>query len=220
MLMAIPHMFVHQTLILSMLNLRIQVSSSCIKNKDNVKLLGIHINNSFNFDYHVNQQCEKASKKLHALARVAKYTDINKRKTLMDVHYLLIWTFQSRKKEHWINNIQKKALKLVSQNSHDLTFNDLLAKDKSVSVYQKNLRLLATVIFKSKTGMSSELMNHIFHFVQRPNNLRSKYTLERKRGYTVYDGSENLSFLVPKLWDLLPNSKKTSASFKGTENKN
>ena len=33
------------------------------------KLLGIHLNNDLNFDYHVNQLCKKASKKLHALAR-------------------------------------------------------------------------------------------------------------------------------------------------------
>ena len=84
--------------------------------------------------------------------------------------------FHSRKMEHSTNSIHKKALKLVYQDSHDLTFQELLGKDKSVSVHQKNLQLLATEIFKSKTGVSSELMNDIFHFVERPYNLRSDYT--------------------------------------------
>ena len=122
--------------------------------------------------------------------------------------------FHSRKMEHSTNSIHKKALKLVYQDSHDLTFQELLGKDKSVSVHQKNLQLLATEIFKSKTGVSSELMNDIFHFVERPYNLRSDYTLERKRDHTVYYGSESLSSLAPKLWDLLPNSIKNSASLK------
>ena len=202
-------------------NLEIQVSSCSIRNEDSVKLLGIHLNNDLNFDYHVNQLCKNASKKLHALARIAKYMDINKRRMLMKAfvssqfsYCPLIWMFHSRKMEHRINSIHKRALKLVCQDSPDLTFQELLAKDKSVSVHQKNLQLLATEIFKSKTGVSPELMNDIFHFVKRPYNLRSDYTLERKRDHTVYHGSESLSSLAPKLWDLLPNSIKNSASLK------
>ena len=69
-------------------DLETQVSSCSIKNEDSVKLLGIHLNNDLNFDYHVNQLFKKASKKLHALARIAKYMDINKRRMLMKAFYL------------------------------------------------------------------------------------------------------------------------------------
>ena len=64
-------------------NVEIQVSYCPKKNEDSVKLLGIHLNNDLNFDYHVNQLCKKASKKLHALARIAKYMEINKQRMLM-----------------------------------------------------------------------------------------------------------------------------------------
>ena len=40
-------------------NLEIQVSSCSIRNEDSVKLLGIHFNNNWSFDYHVNQLCKK-----------------------------------------------------------------------------------------------------------------------------------------------------------------
>ena len=43
-----------------------------MRNEGSVKLLGTHINNNLNFDYHVNQLCKKASKKLHPLATIAK----------------------------------------------------------------------------------------------------------------------------------------------------
>ena len=62
----------------------------------------------------------------------------------------------------------------------------MLAKVKSVRVHQKNLQLLATEVFESKTGMPHELMNDILHFVESPYSLRSKYTLERNRNYTTY----------------------------------
>ena len=59
-------------------NLEFQVSSCPIRNEDRVKLLEIHINNNLNFDCNVNQVFKEASKKLHALARIAKYMDIKK----------------------------------------------------------------------------------------------------------------------------------------------
>ena len=71
--------------------------------------------------------------------------------------------FHSRKMDHRINSIHKRALKLVYQDSQNLTVQELLAKDKSISVHQKNLQFLATEIFKSKMGVSPELINDIFH---------------------------------------------------------
>ena len=62
--------------------------------------------------------------------------------------------------------------------------------------------------------MSPELMNDIFYFAERPSNSRSDYILDGKQDHTVYHGSDSLSFLAPKLWDLLPNSIKNSASLK------
>ena len=144
--------------------------------------------------------------------------DINKRRMLMKdflslVSYCpLIWMFHGRRMEHKVNSIHKRALKLVYEDSYDITFQELLTRDKSVSVHQKNLQLLAIEISKSKNGVSPEFMNDIFHFVERPYNLRSDYTLKRKRDHTVYHGSEILSSLAPKLWDLLPNSIKIFAS--------
>ena len=84
----------------------------------------------------------------------------------------------------------------------------------SVSVHQKKFQLLATEIFKSKTGVLPELMNVTFHFVERPYNCRNGYALERRRDRTIYHGSESFSPLAPKLRDLLSNSIKNSASLK------
>ena len=66
------------------------------------------------------------------------------------------------------NSIHKRALKLIYECSHDLMFQELLAKDKSVSVELKILELLATEIFKSKAGESPELINDIFLFAEKP----------------------------------------------------
>ena len=40
--------------------------------------------------------------------------------------------------EHGLNNIHKWALKLVYEDSNELKFQQLLAKENSVSAHQKN----------------------------------------------------------------------------------
>ena len=74
--------------------------------------------------------------------------------------------------ENRINSIHKIALKLVYQDTHELTFQELLAKDKSANVHQKNL--LTTEIFKSKAGMSPELMNDIRTILKKCDVLGTK----------------------------------------------
>ena len=42
-----------------------------------------------------------------------------------------------------INKIHKKALRLVYKDEASLSFDDLLKKEKSVSIHQRNLQILA-----------------------------------------------------------------------------
>ena len=90
----------------------IQISNIKVTSESRVKLLGIHIVNRLNFDYHVSQLCKKASKKLHALARIFKYVETSKRRVLVNSFITsqfsycpLIWMFRSRGMERRINKI-------------------------------------------------------------------------------------------------------------------
>ena len=59
------------------------------------------------------------------------------------------------------------------------SFDELLGKDKSISIHQRNLQLVATEIFKVKNGTALELKTEIFEFVKTPSNLRHTKTLHR-----------------------------------------
>ena len=54
----------------------------------------------------------------------------------------------------------------------------MLKKDKSVSIHQKNLQILATEIYKARNDLGPEIMKDIFHSVQKPYNLRNYSTLQ------------------------------------------
>ena len=56
----------------------IQIENIIISSVKRVKLLGAHIDSRLDFDYHVIQICEKASKKIYALSSVNIWVKINR----------------------------------------------------------------------------------------------------------------------------------------------
>lgn len=79
----------------------------------------------------------------------------------------------------------------------------------------KNPLVVATEIFKYKTGMSPELMNDTFPFIEKP-TIWENYALERNQDYTVYHGSGSLPFV----FNHLPDSIKKICVIQGIQNKN
>ena len=72
-------------------------------------------------------------------------------------------------------------------------------------IHQTNLQKLAIEIFKTYTGMAPPVMNEVF-----PRNYALIYNLRRHPEFasrainTVHYGSESLSFLEHKIWEMLP----------------
>ena len=69
-----------------------------VKNSTEETLLGVKFDSNLSFENHVTYLCKKASQKLHALASISHYMDLNKRRNLMQVfitsqfsYYSLIW---------------------------------------------------------------------------------------------------------------------------------
>ena len=150
----------------------IRITNAKISNVERVKLLGVNFEGRLNFDYHVNTLLKKANKKYHALARVCNYMDTKKRRVLMNVFITsqfsyspLVWMFHSRTLNNQINKIHERALRPVYKNETFLSFNDLLKRNKSVSIHRKNQHFLATEIYKTKNDLGFKIMKDTFHFI-------------------------------------------------------
>ena len=61
----------------------VSIGDTSIKTSTKEILLGILIDSELSFDQHISSICSKASKKLHALGRIATLLSFNKRITLM-----------------------------------------------------------------------------------------------------------------------------------------
>ena len=114
--------------------------------------------------------------------------------------------FHSRTLNNRINKTHEITLRLVYKNETFLSFDDLLKRSKSVSIHQKSLQLLATEICKTKNDLGPKIMKDTFHFIQKPYNLRNDPELQRRRNRTVYFGTESISSLAPKMWELIPSN--------------
>ena len=71
--------------------------------------------------------------------------------------------FHSRKINNRVNSLHERALRVVYRD-YNATFSQLLSKDKSATIHQRNLQLLATEIFKTKNELNPKIMEEIFTF--------------------------------------------------------
>ena len=77
----------------------------------------------------------------------------------------------SRKNNRKINRLHERCLRTM-YNDKQSSFNELLEKDGSVSIHERNLQVLATEMHKINNGLSTPLMKDIFPIRRNLYNLR------------------------------------------------
>ena len=88
----------------------------------------------------------------------------------------------------------------------------MLKQNKSVSIHQRNLQILATEIFKTKNGLNPVIMEDVFKFKNLTYNFRNAETFNRSNVNSVKYGTETITSLGAKIWKILPNDYKELTS--------
>ena len=142
-----------------------KIDDNYIESEKEQVLLGITIDSNLTFENHINNICKKASQKLNALARVAPYMNMQKRRIIMKSFVTsqfgycpLIWMFHSRCLNNKMNSIHERALRITYQDRIS-TFQELL--NTSVSIHHRNLQTLATEMFKNHRCLSPNILREI-----------------------------------------------------------
>ena len=133
-----------------------KILGSTVESNPCEELLGITIDSELIFHKHVISLCSKANRKPSAFARIAKYLTIDKRKTLLNsfmtaqFNYCpLIWACHSRTLNKKINRIQERVLRIV-HNDYKSNFKELLERDHSFTIHERNIKYLAIKAYKVK----------------------------------------------------------------------
>ena len=85
----------------------------------------------------------------------------------------LIWMFYSRRVNDKINHLHELSLRIVYKDNYS-SYVDLLAKDKSFTIHQRNVQPLAIELFKVKRNLSNVIMCNILKTRTLTYNLRSQ----------------------------------------------
>ena len=192
-------------------NINLIIEDQAISNSKCQKLLGIKNDNKLSFNEHLDEMCKKAGQKLNALARLTPFMNIRKRRVLLNAFFIsqfsycpLIWIYHSRKYNNKINRLHERCLRIIYSDKKS-TFDELLKKDGSVSIHTRNFQFLAIEMYKVKNDLAPLTVQDLFQVRETCHyNLRSQSYFTQSRIKSVNHGSESLSSLGPKIWELVP----------------
>ena len=105
------------------------------------------IDSELTFNSYVQMICTKASQKLTAILRLANIISEKKKKVLLKTFFEsqfsycpLLWMFCSRKLNNKINRLHERGLRIAYED-YVSSFEELLIKDGSVTIHQRNLKV-------------------------------------------------------------------------------
>ena len=124
----------------------------------------------------------------------------------------------SRSNNNCINRIHARSLRILYRDETS-SFKVLLEKSKCVTVHHRNLQFLATEIYKAVNNLSSSLMFELFKIKENKYNLCRENTLVVNNVRTTRYGLDSISYLGPKIWDLVPDEIKKCSTLIGFKQK-
>ena len=179
-------------------NVSANIDNHTIISENKNELLGIILDSKLSFEDHINNLCKKASQKLNALARIASYVCLEKRKTVMKAYIIsqfgycpLVWMFHSRGLNNKINSLHERALR-ITYGDRSSSFQDLIKKDNSISTHHRNIQALATEMFKFKKNIAPEIMKELFAPKMSPYDLCNNNSFKRRRVNSLWHGTESV----------------------------
>ena len=159
---------------------------------------------------------KKAVQKLGVLNRISPLLDPEKKRLVFNAvikSHLnccpLIWMFSSQKYNNLINQIHKRSLRRVYKDTSS-TLQELLKRNKSVSIHHKNIQILATEVFKVVNNNCPPIMKTFFDFRENRYSIRKFQEMRQQKVRTVRYGLETALYRAPQLWSLVPTDLKSA----------
>ena len=168
------------------------------------KLLGMKVDTKLNVNEHLN---DMINRKVNALSRVVPYMSLWRywwTLVILQFSYCLFtWMFHNRIMNNKINWLHERCMRLIYGDKTS-SFDEILEQDKSVSIHTRTLQMLATEIFKVYRNMSPSIFSEFSCWRDICYNLRSKSNIAVPNVKSVFHGSESVTCLGPKVWNIVP----------------
>ena len=182
----------------------LNVGSTRIWESSTEKLLGVIIDSKLKFDIHVNSFIKIAGGKLTPMSRLSRVLSFSKLRMLIKSFFEsqfaycpLVWMFCSRSLNGNINKLHERAMRILYKD--DITnFQDLLIKDRSETIHDRNIKLLAIEMYKAANNISPSAIADFLPNKVIYHDTRNKSNFTREKVNSIHYGAESLRILGPK----------------------
>ena len=190
-----------------------------IESEPYVKALGVILDNRLNFTYHISALCKKAARQLNALARIARYLDVNSRKIIYNsfvscnFNYCpLVWHFCGKVNNSKLEKIHERALKII-YNNYDSSYEELISTSNSTTLLISRIHLILYEVFKSIQKINPPCISDLFKIKEFKYSMRKGIILHQPKKDTTTHGLRSLSYTGAKLWNDLSLSINENTDF-------
>ena len=173
------------------------------------KILGLTIDNNFNFSDHISNIYKIANQKLNALFRVSANMNSDKCplfiNSFIKSHFSycgLIWMFCNRKSMKKVNKVQERYLSFMTNNCK-LSYEELLDLTNEISPHQRCLNSLMTALYKCLNGISPDIMNDILAVSKHQYDTRHYNLFMTDRPKADRYGRNSIPYRADEIWNLL-----------------
>ena len=123
----------------------------------------------------------------------------------------LVWMFHKRRYNNKRNCLHERMLRIVSKD-YKSSFAELFSENKLLTAHHRNVQKLAIEVYKVKNEICPKFMPDTFKEVTHPYNLRNSLICGSYKIKTVRYGTETITYLGPKIWLIIRDEIRESAS--------
>ena len=167
------------------------------------------------FQEHIKGVIKTASGKLSALTRLARILSFEQKKAVMNAFIEqqfsnsscpLIWMFCTKDLNEKVNSVHRRALR-QTYSDFNSSIEELLEKNNSVTVHQRNIQLVAIEMYKATKELGPRIVQELFTLNQNDNGNK---TFLRPNVNHKNTGENTLRYFGPIVWnEMLPSEYKT-----------
>ena len=197
------------------------VQGHVIEPENCVKLLGVKLDCRLNFRQHVDDLCQKTSRQLNVLKRLAINLNKNAKMAIFRCFILshfnycsVIWNHCDKTSAKKLEKLQERALRCIFTN-YNATYDELLKMATIPSLKEGRLKNTAILTFKILNNLTPSYLKTLIQLRHCKYELRSGHTsLFLPPVKRTNHGLRSFTYTAPRIWNTLPQCLQNSKNLK------
>lgn len=196
----------------------IVIDNTRIQREENIKFLGITIDDKLKFDVHVANLCIKAGNQLNVLYRFKNIFNVEEKKLVYQTFVLsnfnycpIVWNFCSTSMIRKMEYIQERALRFI-YNDFKSEYREMLEMYGHETLHVRRIKTIASEVYKTIHSLNPTFMKEMILEKELTYCLRDGFKVAIPKFNKIRYGRNTFSYYGPHIWNILPSDIKGAIS--------